>query len=157
MVTIEQARDAIAGHLLAGWIADSVLVAAIPATPERIKWDDVEGNKPGHDAAGRPQSFARITIRHTDSTTETLFGGGAGKDQHTGVVVVQVFTPHGEGRQTSDRLAQRVKVIMQRKRIPGVDGWFLPVRVDEIGGPGPWAQVNVSAGFVYSETVAGGL
>lgn len=148
MSTLTQLRDAIQGFIRTKWLADPATLA-LP-----LLWDDVEGDKPGHSATGTPIAFGRSTIRHTAASTETIGRGpGAGKEEHRGQVVVQVFTPRGTGYGTADTIAQVVKRFFQRQRIPGVDGWFSEVEAIEVPALGPWAQVNVVAPFRYTEQV----
>lgn len=148
MSTIAQARDAIMGMLRTGLLA-SPTTSTLP-----VVWDDAEGDRPGHNAQGNPVTYVRATLRHLTSETETIGRGpGLGKEEHQGVVVVQVFTPRGKGYAEGDTIAQVVKRIFQRQRIPGVDGWFFEVTANEVPAIGPWAQINVSAPFRYSETV----
>lgn len=148
MSTLTQLRDAIQGFINTKWLAD-------PATTGLpLLWDDVEGDKPGHNNTGSPTAFGRSTIRHTSASTETIGRGpGLGKEEHQGQVVVQVFTPRGTGYGSSDAVAQVVKRFFQRQRIPGVDGWFVEVEAIEVPTLGPWTQVNVVAPFRYTEQV----
>lgn len=149
MSTLTEARDAIMAMLRAGVLA-SPTTSALP-----LLWDDVEGDRPGYNSNGSPQSYLRATVRHLSSSTETIGRGpGVGKEEHQGVVVVQCFTPRGRGYADADAIAQVVKRVFQRQRIPGVDGWFVEVTAAEVPAVGPWAQINVSAPFRYSETVA---
>lgn len=148
MSTLTQARDAVMGMLRTGLLA-SPTTASLP-----VVWDDVEGDRPGNASSGNPVTYLRATLRHLSSETETIGRGpGLGKEEHQGLVVVQVFTPRGKGYEEADLIAQVVKRIFQRQRIPGVDGWFSQVTANEVPALGPWAQVNVSAPFRYSETV----
>jgi hypothetical protein len=147
--TLTQARDAVLGMLRTGLLA-SPTTSALP-----VVWDDVEGDRPGHNAAGNPQSYLRAVVRHLASATETIGRGpGVGKEEHNATCVVQVFTPRGTGYGDGDTIAQIVKRIFQRQRIPGVDGWFFEVTAAEVPAVGPWAQINVSAPFRYTEVVA---
>ena len=92
-----------------------------------------------------------MTVRHLTSSSETFAGEGEGKEQHEGIVVVQVFAPAGDGREAADPMADVVRHAFQRKRIPGVDGWFYEAAAVEVPGQGPWSQTNVSARFRWSE------
>lgn len=141
-------RDAIQGLVSVGWLANGT------TSPLPLLWDDVEGDKPGHDSNGLPIAFGRSTVQHIGAATETIGGEGIGKDQFEGRATVQLFAPRGTGHATVDVLAQIVKRFFQRRRIPGVDGWFTAVLAQEVPATGPWAQTNVVATFFYSEQVA---
>lgn len=146
-MTLTIVRDAIAGLIRTAWLANAT------TAPVVLVWDDVEGDKPGHDNNGDPIEWARVTIRHDPvSRTETVTSEMQGKIQHSGIVTVQVFVPKGYGLGRCDELGQLAKGFLQKKRIPGVDGWFLPVAASEAPAGGPWAQINVLAPFVYSES-----
>lgn len=148
MSTLAEARDAVCGMLRTGVLANPT-TAALP-----LLWDDVEADRPGYNSAGNPQSYLRATVRHLSTSTETIGRGpGVGKEEHQAILLVQVFAPRGAGYSTADTLAQIVKRLFQRQRIPGVDGWFAEVTAAEVPTSGPWVQVNVSAPFRYSETV----
>lgn len=149
MSTITELRDAIQGMVAAGWAAEP-LTQALP-----LLWDDVEGEKPGHDVAGRPTAYGRSTVRHLSAQTESIgLGDGIGKEQHNGQLVVQVFMPRGTGYAGADAVAQAVKRFFQRQRIPGIDGWFTGVEAIEVPTTGPWTQTNIVAPFRYTEVVA---
>lgn len=147
MTTVDQARDAICGMIRTGLLANPATAGLVPST----RWDDVDGDRPGHDARGLPIDWLRVTVVHFTAETETIGRGmGLGKEQHTGQVVVQVFSKPGH---RGDTVAQAVKRIMQRQRITGIDGWFTGVRAVEIGTSGSWSETQVIAPFRYTETV----
>lgn len=145
MTTLTAARDAIVGQFRTAWLASGTTSGVV------LLFDDVAGDAPGHDANGKPTEFARITVRHLVSRTETI--GVPGKEEHEGQVVVQVFTPKGGGHGRGDLIAQVAKRAFQRQRITGIDGWYFAVTAAEVPAVGPWAQINVTAQFRYSETV----
>lgn len=146
MPTITEARDAINGVINTGWLASAVTMA-LP-----MLWDDVKGDKPGHDANGLPIAYGRTTVRHLQSNEETLGGEGVGTDLHEGQVIVQVFAPKGDGYTRADAIAQVVKGFFQRKRFTG-GGWFYDVTASEAPSTGPWDQINVRASFRYPERI----
>jgi len=153
MATLTEVRDAIIGQFRTAWLASGTTSSIT------LLYDDVRGDEPGHDANGKPIPFARVTVRHlAPSATETLRGAvsaevSQGKELHRGQAVVQVFTPRGYGYSLADAVAQVAKRAFQRRRITGVDGWFVGVAAVEVPTTGAWAQVNVVAPFRYSEVL----
>lgn len=147
MTTIGDARDAIIGQFRTAWLASGTTSGIT------LLYDDVEGDRPGHAANGLPTSFARISVRHFTNETETIGLGDGGKDLHRGQVVVQVFTPKGDGYRVADPIAQVAKRAFQRRTITGIDGWYTGATHNEVPADGPWSQINVVAGFAYSEAV----
>lgn len=145
MTTITEARDAIISTFRTAWLASGTTASLT------LLYDDKDGSKPGLNSAGVAQSYARITVRHQAGSAETVGGPGIGKDVQEGLVVVQCFTPKGDGYAAADAIAEVVKRAFQRKRITGIDGWFFDVTPTEVPNEGPWNQINVSAGFRWSD------
>ena len=144
MTTATEARDAINGAVNVAWLASGV------TSGFEMQWDDVKADPPGHDANGKPVSWARTTVRTFSSTQETLGGQGNRQHQTEGQVVVQVFTPAGNGRATSDLIAEVLKAALRNVRIG--DLWFFDVRVNEKGQDGAHVRSDLVAGFRYQET-----
>jgi len=148
MSTLTAVRDAIMLVTRTGWLAASL------TQDLTLLFDDVDGDKPGHNADGEPVAYGRATVRHTGSAASSIGGEGIGKDEHLGNVVVQCFAPKGHGYETADEMAQVVKGFFQRKRIgSGVDGWFESPTAIEVPNDGPWAQINVTAPFRWYEAI----
>lgn len=143
-----EARDVLIGFVRTAWLAD----AATSSLP--LLYDDVEGDKPGHDADGNPIAYGRVTVAHLATRTDTIggIGSGAGSDQHEGAIVVQVFTPRGKGHALGDEIAQVMKAALQRRRSGTL--WTFEAGVFEIKEPNQqsaWDQMHVRARFRYSE------
>ncbi len=150
-MSIGAARDAIMLLFRTAWLADPASASVA------LLYDDVAGDAPGEDAStGQPIPFARITVQHTRGREETLGGVGVGRDLFTGTVVVQIFTPKGQGWTDADVLAAIALKAFQRKRFGGATddtGWFYNVHPQEVRNDGAYAQLNVNATFRYAQRV----
>lgn len=145
MTTQTEARDAINGAIRTAWLADAITDGI------ELQWDNVKADPPDVDANGNALPYARVTVRHFDSTQETLGGPGLRKHQTEGAVTVQIFTAVGDGHTLADSIVPILKAALRNVRIG--DLWFFDVRVNEIGqGSSPWSQQNLIAGFRYTET-----
>ena len=140
--TLEQARDEITALFRAAWLADSV------SSPYPISYDDKSDPRVSSIAP-----WARITVRHSFGQQHTLGGSGERVFTRTGVAIIQVFVPFGQGLLLQDRLASVARRAFEGKStIPG-NIWFTNVSVAEIGSSGAYSQVNVTANFSYDERV----
>lgn len=110
-----------------------------------------------YDDLGEPQvpktelPWARVSMRHNRGEQDTLAGPmGNRLFIRDGSVIVQVFTPLGEGLTRAYSLGKVAADAFEGKATPkGV--WFRSVRLREIGPDGNWFQVNVTADFEYNE------
>lgn len=134
--TYAQARDDILTMVKTVW----------DTTGLTMVYDDVAGEPP----AGAT-SWARSTIRHNEGRQTTLADAeGKKRFERTGLLIVQIFTPSGEGLSSADDLAKVISDAFEGQTSPrGV--WFKNVRVNEVGPSGNWYQVNVVVEFQYDE------
>lgn len=147
MTTITSARDAINTIIRTAWLASGTTSAIA------LLFDDVVGDKPGDDVTNPSKNlpYARVTVRHTGRTQETLGGVGARKHQTSGVVTVQVFTPYGDGLTLSDAIVEVVKASMDNVRDVSTQLWFFDVTPLERGRDRAWFNVDVVGGFRYED------
>lgn len=134
-MTVQQARDEIMALFSAAW-------------PDEYKvlWQDKGGRPPDEQAP-----WARFTISHTAGGQATLSNdNGRKRFRRDGFLIVQIFTPVGDGLSSSDTLTKIVLDAYEGKATPG-GAWFRNVRVNEVGPDGDWYQVNVLADFTYDE------
>lgn len=146
MTSALEARDALIGAIRTGWLADGT------SAPIPLHYDDVKADPPSTtDAEGRPDPYARVTMRHVGGEQDTLGGVGNRRFMSSGVVTVQLFTAPGDGHALSDALASIVRGILFGLRSPnGV--WVFDVSPPlEVGVTGAWFQTNVTATFRYQE------
>lgn len=137
-LTIEQAVDAMYGHLTTGW-------NNLPSPPTLL-YEDRGQEIPGTDVA-----WARAEVRHNEGGQATLGEKGYRTFERIGFVTVQIFTPLNQGRAQSDKLAQAVIDIFEGETAGNGAIWFRRVRANEVGRDGGWFQINVLAEFEYDQ------
>ena len=134
------ARSEILALFKAAWDGDPTS-ASLP-----VLWDGVAADIPTSGA------WARAMVRQTTGTQVALSGDeiGVARHTHTGFLMVQIFTPLGEGLVLSDQLADIVKNGVRGKRTAsGVV--FRDVRTPDIGPDGQFFHKQVVADFEYDE------
>ncbi len=95
--------------------------------------------------------WARVMVRHVTGNQSSLSGGlGTQRYTRTGVLIVQIFVPVGEGLSQALQLGKIVADAYEGKASP-LQVWFRNVRVNEVGPDGDWYQVNTIANFTYDE------
>lgn len=137
-VTIEQARNQIYGVL-----QDALEASAFDDL--KVLYDDTDTPPP----VDVRTPWARANIRHADGNASSL-GGATGKKRYTriGLVIIQLFTPVGNGMSSSDALVGIVlNAYEQGSAADGV--WFRKARPVDIGRNDGWTQTNVMAEFEY--------
>jgi hypothetical protein len=143
MAARQAAIDSIFGEFYTEWVANA------PAPTPVIAWQDVPFDPPDDCA-----SWARVSVRHSDSDIASLGGVGARKWRTEGRVWVQIFTKLGVGRNASDGLVEVAIDVFRGKKVgisPVVRFW--DIKPIEIGPEGPWFQQDVSVHFWYDEVV----
>lgn len=126
-----EARDLIYSHV----------VAAVP-NGVAVLWPDTPQDIP----AGQP--WIRPVIRHATGGQASL-GDFAGKRRfkHAGVLIIQCYTPVGDGMADSDVLVQAFLTYFETLRSSPM--WYRNIRATEIGKDGAAEQVNFLAEFQY--------
>jgi hypothetical protein len=111
-------------------------------------WPNVEGQKPPTETAwARVEVIWGVGLQGSLSNQE-----GKQLQDQTGTVIVQVFTPTGEGLTQNNQLAKIVANAFRRKATPS-QVWFRNVRLNRVGPSGNFFQQNVSADFTFTELV----
>lgn len=143
-LTLTEARDAVYSFVKTAWGASAV-TSSYP-----MLYDNVVGDKPGEDEdTTRAAAWARTTVRTFESPQSTV--GVPGRYQTQGGLVVQVFTPFGDGHALGDAICE-VLLSALRGQVGTPDTlWFFDVFPAEIGQDGPWFQTNINATFRYQE------
>jgi hypothetical protein len=141
VTTRAEARDAINALVKAG--ADAYNAANNPDVVVVYEDTKVAAN------AGTTPEF-RVFIRHGNGNQSSLGSVGNRKFDRKGVVIVQVFTPIGDGFTLDDTLST-----VARNCFEGVTTsngvWFRRTKVQEVGKTGAFYQTNVTAEFEYTE------
>lgn len=127
----EAAVDIILGIFKAAW------------DPRQAEYEDVPGHKPASDV-----TWARATVRHATGNQSSL-GSDTGTRKFTdeGTVIIQVFSPVGDGSTASRAAAEVVLNAYRDARDPNV--WFRDAKLNEVGSDGAFYQTNVTATFSY--------
>lgn len=144
MTTQTEARDSIIGRVNTAWLA-SATTQDLP-----LVFDDVDADKPGYDAAGKAVAWGRVTVRHTAGEQETMAPVGQRRYGARGTVLVQIFTPAGDGWSLSDVIAGIIKTAFRGPRA-GSPVWYSDVTPNEVGRDGPWNLQTITAAFGYQE------
>lgn len=134
-MTFEQATD----YIL------SVFKTAWDTTGNPAVYDDVGGKPPS-----TKTTWARATVQHATGGQAALSGEvGTKKFGRTGAVIVQIFSPQGDGKNAGLVAAQVVVNAFQDSRHSNI--WFRNVRMNEVGSSGAFSQLNVLATFNYED------
>ena len=126
--TINDVRAAIEGRIAAQ-------MAIAPAYP--VSYQNVPFTPPNN------TPWVQAFIRFGDNSYATLLPtGGAGFNRQTGTLVVNVFTPQGQGTAANFTIAERIKNLFDRVTVSGII-------FDPVSGP---AQVTPAAPQPYYQT-----
>ena len=87
-------------------------------------------------------SWVQVFIRFGDNNYATLLGPSTGFNRQTGTLVVNVFTPQGQGTAANFTIAERIKDKFDRAK-------FSSIIFDAASGP---AQVTPAAPESYFQT-----
>lgn len=147
--TVSTARDEILARLKAAIdVSDYSDITVI--------YDDARQDHPADDTsppavpAGKP--WLRVGVRHADGTQASLGSvNGKRRQEMSGIVFVQVFTPAGDGLKHSDAL---VEIVLDAYRTGGATPSgvvFRSARFAEIGKDGAWHQTNCLIDFLYDQ------
>ena len=92
--------------------------------------------------------WVQVFIRFGDNNYATLLPPGTGFNRQTGTLVVNVFTPQGQGAGLNFEIAERVKDIFDRRTINGVifDAASGPTQVVP-AAPESYYQTQLTATF----------
>ncbi|MCC6425643.1 MAG: hypothetical protein IT435_02360 [Phycisphaerales bacterium] len=119
-----------------------------------VEYDDTSDDHPQGEPtvpvvpAGQP--WLRAGVRHADGGRASLGSvNGKRRQEASGIVFVQVFTPSGDGMKMTDAL---VDIILDAYRTGGATAsgvQFRSARFSEAGKSGVWQQTNCLVDFQY--------
>ena len=135
MTTLSEAKEAIYLAFETAWTPTGVA----------FTFDNEEFDPP------ESVAWARLSVRHTASSQETLGKVGNRKFARLGSVFVQVFTPIDQGTAQADSLATTARETFEGVSLVGTTVRFQDVVVRETGPEGKWYQTLVEANFEYDE------
>lgn len=112
----------------------------VPST--NLFFDNSPGTEPD-------TAWARLSVRHNFATQETLGTITNRKFERRGNVILNIFTPAGQGTSAADGYAETAQGIFEGTRISNTTVYFTDVIIREIGVEDNWYNLVVDAGFVY--------
>lgn len=140
VASLTQAEDEVLTLFRTAW------EAGIPSAGLALRYEDVA------DVPVATGAWARVSFRNSTGRQATLSGEvGRRLFEHTGFVVVQVFTPTGDGKVLANQLAQIAKNAFEGKTTTPGDVRLRNARIVPVGQEGSWYQTNVFADFEYEE------
>ncbi len=111
-----------------------------------VVFDDLPGKVP------QKETWARVTLMHVNGNQSSLSNAfGKIKWNRTGILIIQLFSPVGNGLQILYDLSQQIVDKYQLERNNCV--WFRNAMMNEIGIDGSFYQVNVNVEFEYTDVV----
>ena len=92
--------------------------------------------------------WLQVFIRFGDNNYATLLAPGTGFNRQTGTLVVNVFTPQGQGAAASFTIAERIKGLFDRAKFSSIifDAASGPTQVVP-AAPEPYYQTQLTATF----------
>lgn len=142
--TRAEARDAMIRRFIEVWTADPVSQDILVALPDKEFTPPTSTKTP----------YGRVIITHNPGVGgESGLTGGTGTRRYlrTGVILVELFTPKGDGLALADQLVAIVARCFEGVDLVPSGVWFRGVRHTEVESDGAWAQTNVLATFEYDE------
>ena len=93
-------------------------------------------------------SWVQVFIRFGDNNYATLLGPSTGFNRQTGTLVVNVFTPQGQGTAANFTIAERIKDKFDRAKFSSIifDAASGPAQVTP-ASPEPYFQTQLTATF----------
>lgn len=126
-----------------------IKVAADTIDELTVIWEDTKLDLP--EGSDPPLPYIKVFIRHQNAGQGSLSGtSGNRMFDRRGQVVIQLYTPVGDGLTDSDIFATTLKNAMEgQSTANGV--WFRDVNAREVGKDGPKFLTNITAEFEYVE------
>lgn len=141
--TLTSAHDAISLLAYSVLNAQSVLVVFedVPLTPTQQAI--IEGT------STPVKPWARLNVKDNLRSQETLGGVGQRRFDNAGIVIVELYTPSGDGKKLADSLGTLVRNAYENINIGSL--WFRNARTVPVGPDGAWYHSNVIAEFEWQE------
>ena len=131
--TLNDVRAAIEGRI-------ATELALAPAYP--VSYQNVPFTPPNN------TPWVQVFIRFGDNTYATLLGPSTGFNRQTGTLVINVFTPQGQGAAANFTIAERIKDLFDRAKFSSIifDAASGPAQVTP-AAPEPYFQTQLTATF----------
>lgn len=114
-----------------------------------VAWEDVDTNTTDQipDAGTK---WCRVSVRHRAGEAVSLSSpSGKRKHHETGFLLVEVFTPCGDGSVANDTIVQAFMTALRTRSSLNQLVWYTGVRGQEQGQVDGWYKTNVVAEFHY--------
>ena len=118
-------RQAIEQRMVSNW-----------AGPATVAYENTRFDQP----AG--SQWLRLTVREGESETAGLKGSAIGV-RRNGLIIVQVFTPAGDGTKSAREAADSVAAIFEHQRFSGITTYNASISVVGMTKDS-WHQINVT-------------
>ena len=109
-----------------------------------IIYPDTQEDKP-------TDKHLRVYVDLTDERQRSIGGTGLRRYRVYGMVMIQIFTPFGNGEVLADDIAGVVKGAFRGVNTGADAITFRHARVVSVGQDGSWLQTNVTVEFDYDE------
>jgi hypothetical protein len=131
--TYNDIRAAIEGRI-------ATQMALSPAYP--VSYQNVPFSPPNN------APWVQVSIRFGDNNYATLLGPSTGFNRQTGTLVLNVFTPQGQGAAANYTIAERLKDLFDRVKLSSIifDAASGPTQVTP-ASPEPYFQTQVTITF----------
>ncbi len=92
--------------------------------------------------------WVQVSIRFGDNNYATLLGPSTGFNRQTGTLVINIFTPQGQGAATNYTIAERLKDLFDRIKLSSIifDAASGPAQVTP-ASPEPYFQTQITITF----------
>jgi len=135
LTSITNIKDALQAQFISDWAAQT-----------EVSYDNDDYGPPNDDTP-----WVRFSIQFDDGEQVSMGGTGSRGFRYYGWIVVQVFTPIGNGKTSdNDGYCENAKNIFEGESISGI--WFRDAHIRYVGPDGKWFQQNVNAQFIYTIT-----
>lgn len=145
-LTATQARDQVMQTIKDAWDASGTTASIA------LLYDNVRADPIGNDANGNPLPWGRATVRTFTSPQDLIKGDGSGIYQTEGRLVVEIYTPVGDGHALTDAIVEVLKTATRNQRTSG-GLWFFEGVPNEVGLDGAWFRTDYTSRFRYHEEV----
>jgi|TARA_R110002167_G_scaffold92478_1_gene248331 hypothetical protein len=113
----------------------------------KISWPNIDFDPEADFNTSTDEAWARVTVQGGEAFQASLGGTGYRRWRHLGLVTVQVFSPMGEGLQTSLDVADDVVAALEGVTTSSVE--IHASSVNPIGRDGAFFQTNVRTPFRF--------
>jgi hypothetical protein len=138
VANITEARDLVLGMLQTAW-------NALPTPRPPLFFQDQDDNAPA--------SYATATIRGVNAGQNSLGGAGGIRYGTQDDLVVDIYTPFGEGANKADTYVIAVQGAFRGKKTIPDKVWFISVQTTPMPRKGAQKVIRVTVRYKYDELI----